>query len=265
MNKLSKLKSILSKYNSCLIAFSGGVDSTFLLKIASSVFPKDKILSVTANSATYPKEELIFAKQIAKQLGVRHKVINTLELNNKQFVANSSKRCYFCKKELFTKLKKLAKNNNLQAVFDASNVSDKSDFRPGSLAKKELGVFSPLEEANLTKDDIRILSRKLGLLTWDKPALACLASRIPYETKISEPILKRINKAEYFLRKMGFKQARVRDYNLFARIEVAKEDIPVIVCKRQRVIDKFKKLGYNYITVDLEGYRSGSMNEVIKR
>jgi uncharacterized protein len=264
MNKLSNLKKILSQYESCLIAFSGGVDSTLLLKVASQLFSKDKILSVTADSATYPKEELLFAKKIAKELGVRHKVIKTRELDNRNFLANPPKRCYFCKKELFRELKKIARKNSLKYIFDASNISDKSDYRPGNLAKKELGIISPLVEAALTKEDIRFLSRKIGLTTWNKPALACLASRIPYGQRITERLLKRVNKAELCLRGMGFKQVRVRDYSSFCRIEVPARDIPDLVRRRESIIDKLKKLGYNYITIDLEGYRCGSMNEVIK-
>ncbi|MCX5700577.1 MAG: ATP-dependent sacrificial sulfur transferase LarE [Candidatus Omnitrophica bacterium] len=263
--KLNKLKKLLSKYDSCLIAFSGGVDSAFLLKVASLVIPKNKILGVTANSPTYPKEELVFAKRIARSFGVRHKVISTRELNNKKFIANSTQRCYFCKKELFTQLWSIAQKNNIKYIFDASNASDKSDFRPGNEAKKELKVLSPLQKVDLNKDEIRKLSRKLGLITWDKPALACLASRIPYGRRISTIILERINKAETYLRTIGFDHVRVRDYENLCRIEVGKKGIPDLIDKRKSIIDKLKKLGYNYITIDLEGYRTGSMNEGLIR
>ncbi len=263
--KLARLKKILLESGSCLIAFSGGVDSAFLLKIASLALPKEKIIAVTANSATYPKEELLFAKKIARAFGVRHKIINTRELNDQRFVANPVNRCYFCKKELFTKLKQIARKNKLKFVFDASNISDKSDFRPGAKAKNESGARSPLQEAHFTKADIRGLSKKMGLITWDKPSLACLASRIPYGTPISKPALERINRAEVVLRGLGFGQSRVRHYNGLCRIEVPKKDISGLINRAQSLIDKFKKLGYNYITVDLEGYRTGSLNEVIKR
>jgi len=264
-NKLSKLKRILLKCNSCLIAFSGGSDSTFLLKVASSILPKSKILSVTANSATYPKSELLFAREICRKIGVRHEVIHTQELSNKKFISNTRMRCYFCKKELFSRLISIARKNNIKYVLDASNDSDKTDFRPGAKAKLEAGVRSPLEEAGITKNDIRALSRKLGLVTWDKPAQACLASRIPYGVRISIPILKRVNKAEAAVRKLRFKQVRVRHYNGLCRIEVAKEEIPRLIMKSQAIVDKLKKLGYNYVTLDLEGYRIGSLNEVIKK
>jgi len=263
--KLARLKKIIAKYNSCLVAFSGGMDSTFLLKVAQDVLPKDKVLAVTANSPTYPKEELFLAKGIACHLGVRHKIITTYELKDKKFVSNPVNRCYFCKYELFTKLKRIARKFKLNFVVDASSLSDKFDFRPGSIAKRELKIRSPLIEANFTKEDIRKLSRAFGLSTWDKPSLACLASRIPYGTEISKKLLIRINKGEVYLRKMGFKQVRLRHYNGSCRIEVFKDDIARLVSKRNQVIDKLKKLGYNYVTVDLEGYRTGSMNEVIKK
>ncbi len=248
-----------------MIAFSGGTDSTFLLKIASLVLPKEKVIAVTANSATYPEGELISAKKIAGAFGAKHKIINTSELNDKKFKSNTPKRCYFCKKELFTKLKNIAREDKLSFVFDASNISDMSDFRPGTKAKKELGIRSPLQEAGFTKADIRILSKKLGLSTWNKPAQACLASRIPYGMNISEPALVRINRAENVLRGLNFSQIRVRHYNGLCRIEVPKNEIPGLINKGQCIIDKLKKLGYNYITVDLEGYRTGSLNEVIKK
>jgi len=261
--KLTRLKKIIARLGSVLVAFSGGVDSVFLLKVASLVLPKDKILAATAHSATYPKEELLFSKKIAKALGIRHKVIQTYELENKRFVSNSFNRCYFCKKELFSRLKDIAKVKKLNFVVDASNVSDQRDFRPGNKAKKEGKIRSPLEEAGLTKEDIRILSKKLGLITWNKPTMACLASRIPYGIKISSNILARINKAEGFLRRLGFKEVRSRHYNGLCRIEVSRDDIPKLISKRSAIVGRLKRCGYNYITVDLEGYRTGSMNELL--
>jgi len=251
--------------DSILVAFSGGVDSTFLLKIAAIVLPKNKILAVTASSPTYPKEELLSSQGIAKAFGVKHKIIRTRELKDKRFILNSIKRCYFCKRELFLQLTSIAKKNHLHFVADASNVSDKLDFRPGSKAKRELRIRSPLQEAGLNKDDIRRLSKRLGLVTWDKPSLACLASRIPYGTEISEPLLRRINKGEAFLRELRFKEVRLRHYNGLCRIEVLKSDISRLIRKRSQIVDRLKKIGYNYVTIDLEGYRTGSMNEVIKK
>jgi len=265
VDKLPRLKNIIRRYGSCVIAFSGGVDSTLLLKVASLVLPKDKILAVTATSATYPKEELFFSKTQAKEIGVRHKIIATAEVKDKRFTSNPLDRCYICKKELFNKLKIIARNFRYDFVLDATNASDKADFRPGNKALQELKIRSPLKEAGLSKDDIRALSRRFGLVTWDKPSLACLASRIPYGTKITPSLLSRINQAEEYLRSFGFKQARLRHYNNLCRIEVLKRDIPRLLARRNQIVDKLKSLGYNYVTVDLEGYRTGSMNEVIGR
>lgn len=247
---------------SVVIAYSGGVDSTFLLKVASDVLG-DKVLAVTAVSPTYTQEELIFAKNMTQALGIRHKLIQTYEFKDRRFTSNPVNRCYFCKKELFVQLKDIAKVNKINFVADASNLSDKKDFRPGSLAKEELKVRSPLQEAGLYKEDIRRLSKRLVLKTWDKPSLACLASRIPYGVKISQALLDRINKAESYLRELGFKQVRLRHYNGLCRIEVFKEDISRLISKRQQIVEKIKRLGYRYVTLDLEGYRTGSMNPAL--
>jgi len=263
--KLAKLKEIISGYGSCVVAFSGGVDSTLLLKIASAVLPREKLLAVTANSPTYPKEELLFSKGMARRLGIRHKVIRTQELKDKRFIPNPPNRCYFCKYELFSRLKSIATKHNLNFVADASSVSDKLDFRPGSIAIRELKIRSPLSEAGFTKGDIRSLSRSFGLETWDKPSLACLASRIPYGTRISLGLLNRIHKAENYLRKNGFRQVRLRHYNGLCRIEVPESEIQRLINKRSRVTNRLKQLGYNFVTVDLEGYRTGSMNAALSR
>ena len=263
--KLSRLKKIIKNYGSCLIAFSGGVDSVFLLKIASSVLPLDKILAVTATSPIYPKEELLFSKKIARSFGVRHKIIVTSELRNRKFFSNKVKRCYYCKEMLFSKLQDMAKESKLNFVLDASNLSDRSDFRPGNIAKIKLNVRSPLQEAKLTKQDLRNLSKTLRLVTWDKPSFACLASRIPYGIKITSAVLSRINQAEKYIRGLGIRQVRLRHYGQTCRIETEVKDMAILVSKRNQLVDKLKKLGYNYVTVDLEGYRTGSLNEVIKR
>lgn len=262
MNKLEKLKTILKKMDSVLIAYSGGLDSTLLLKVAQNVLG-DKVLAVTADSATYPAEELDFSKKMARKFGVKHKIIRTRELKDERFISNPVNRCYFCKLELFRRLKDIARKDKFNFVVDASNISDLKDFRPGAVAKKELKVRSPLEEAGFTKGDIRRFSKILRLPTAEKPSLACLASRIPYGTKISPLLLSRINRAENFLRKQGFTQVRLRHYNGLCRIEVLKSDIPRIINKRVQILDKMKELGYNYVTIDLEGYRTGSMNPAL--
>ncbi|MCM8801619.1 MAG: ATP-dependent sacrificial sulfur transferase LarE [Candidatus Omnitrophica bacterium] len=262
--KYLRLKEILKKMDSVLIAFSGGLDSTFLLKVASMVLHNDKILAVTAKSPIYPKREICFSKKITRRLKIRHKIIRTEELKDKRFTANTFKRCYFCKLELFKKLKEIAKKNHLNFVIEASNLSDEKDFRPGNKAKKVFKIHSPLKEVGFTKEDIRKLSKRLGLITWNKPSLACLASRIPYGIKITRSLLKRIEKAEDYLRSLGFSQVRLRHYDGLCRIEVFKKDIPKVISKKELIITRLKRLGYNYITLDLEGYRTGSLNEIIK-
>lgn len=261
--KLRRLEKIISNMGSLVVAFSGGLDSTFLLKVAGDTLPKEKVLAVTADSKTYPREELLFSKRMARLLGARHKIIRTKEFEDKNFISNTLYRCYFCKRELFSRLKDIAARHKLAMVVDASTLSDKKDFRPGNKAKEEFGVRSPLIEARITKEDVRTLSRELGLRTWDKPSLACLASRLPYGTRIDLKVLARIERAEKYLRTLGFHQVRLRHYDGLCRIEVEKEAVSRLLSKRNLVVEKLKKLGYNYVTVDLEGYRTGSMNEAI--
>lgn len=265
-NKLSRLKKILLELNSVLIAFSGGLDSTFLLKIAKSVL-EDNVLAVTAYSTTYPKKELEEAKKIAKDFKTRFLIIQTNELKNKNFIKNPHNRCYFCKHELFSNLNRIAKKNKIKHIVDGSNLDDLADIRPGTKAKKKFKVRSPLQEAGLTKSEIRILSKQYRLKTWSKPNLACLASRFPYGDSINKKDLIKIDKAEEFLRTLGFKQVRVRHYNNLCRIELENKEIKRLIgaCLGDKVVAKFKELGYTYITLDLEGYRVGSMNLVLPR
>lgn len=267
-SKLNKLKNILQNMKSILLAYSGGVDSTFLLKIAKETIG-DNVLAVTAKSETYPEREYKQAKKIAQKLKVKHMIINTNELSNPHFIVNPLNRCYYCKKELFTKLQQIASEKGINYIVDGTNCDDDNDFRPGTYAIRELGVRSPLKEAGLTKKEIRLLSCKMHLPTWNKPPFACLASRLPYGDKITLQKLKMINKAEDYMYNLGFKQVRVRHYdctkqnnNIIARIEVCSKDIKRLtsINLRNKIVSKLKKIGYRYITLDLQGYRTGSMN-----
>jgi uncharacterized protein len=247
-----------------MVAFSGGVDSTLLLKVAADVLGR-RVASVTASSPTYPGREIRAARALARKLGVRHEVIATSEMDNPEFTANPPLRCYHCKKELMEKVSAMASERGLAYVVDGQNADDVSDFRPGARAAAELGVRSPLREAGLTKADIRSLSKKLGLPTWDRPSLACLASRFPYDTPITPEALGRVEKAEDALRRLGFGQLRVRHHDSIARIEVPAADFARLISPgiRGRIEKDLKKLGYLYVAMDLGGYRTGSMNEAL--
>ncbi|NOX98039.1 MAG: ATP-dependent sacrificial sulfur transferase LarE [Nitrospirae bacterium] len=263
--KLKNLEKILKEMQSILIAFSGGVDSTFLVKVAHDILGKE-VLAVTAQSPSYPDSELQEARELAHKIGIEHLIIDSEELDNEDFAKNPPRRCYFCKKELFSKLVSLAGEKEIRWVADATNSDDEDDFRPGREAAKELKIRSPLLEAELDKNDIRRLSKELGLSTWDKPAYACLASRFPYGERITEEKLDKVDKAEAFLKNLGFRQLRLRHHDSLARIEVNKEDIPALLDekRRKKIIAYLKNLGYRYITLDLQGYRTGSMNETLK-
>ncbi len=248
-----------------MIAYSGGVDSTFLLKVAKDILGH-RVLAVTATSLTYPAHELGEAKKLARILKVEHIMIKTDEISNHRFTSNADDRCYWCKKELFLKLLSLAKKYKLKYVLDGSNHDDLKDFRPGMKASLQLGVRSPLQEAGFSKAEIRRLSKKFNLPTWDKPSFACLASRFPYQMRITRKNILRVDKAESLLRKLGLRQVRVRHHGTIARIEVEIKQMPKLLegKLRKQILSRFKKLGYAYISVDLEGYRTGSMNEVLK-
>lgn len=264
---MDRLKKILRKLGRIVIAFSGGVDSTFLVKAAKETLGGGNVLAVTAASETYPSSELKDARRLAKKIGVRHIVIRTGEFYDPRFKNNSPQRCYYCKKELFKEIAKVAVREGFKYIADASNYDDRKDYRPGSRAAKEKGIVSPLKAARLTKDDIRRYSKELGLPTWDKPSYACLASRIPYYDKITVRKLKMIGRAEDILRRCGFSQVRVRCHGDIARIEVDPREIGKFSkgTAASGIARRLKKLGFKYVTVDLRGYRTGSMNETLKR
>jgi uncharacterized protein len=262
--KLKQLQQMLKDFKSCVIAYSGGVDSTFLIKVAYDTLGKNA-LAVTATSSTYPKRELQDAKRYAHKIGIPHVIIHSEELEIPKFSDNPPERCYYCKKELFRKIQKIAKEHHLNAVLDGSNADDRFDYRPGATARKELGIKSPLKDVGLTKQEIRGLSHTMHLESAEKPAFACLASRFPYGVKITNERLKQVESAEEFLFCLGIKQCRVRYHNHIARIEVATNDFQTILIHAQQIIKRFKKLGFTYITLDLEGYRTGSLNEVLKK
>lgn len=257
--KLNELKTILKGTDGVVIAFSGGVDSTFLLQVAWEVLG-NKAIAVTAHSETYPRRELEEARQFTGSHGIKHIVIETLELEIEGFADNPPDRCYYCKHELFSKLTKIAEENGLKYVLDGSNYDDRNDHRPGMRAARQLGVLSPLKEVGLTKDEIRELSKEYGLSTWDKPSFACLSSRFPYGKRITPEKLAVIGEAEDFIRDLGFRELRVRHHDSIARIEVAKADLINIVAYADQITEKLKALGFLYVTLELSGYKTGSMN-----
>lgn len=258
---LDKLKDVLAEMERVVVAYSGGVDSTFLLRVATEVLG-DNAVGVIGESESVPASELEAAQRLAAEFGAGVDVLRTNELADSRYAQNPENRCYYCKTELFSKLRAYADQRGIPWVVDGCNKDDEGDWRPGMQAARELGVRSPLREAGLTKAMIRELSRELGLPTWDKPAAACLASRIPYGTPITAAALAMVEKSEEVLKRLGFRQVRVRHHTEIARLELAADELAKALEEpvRREIVERLQEIGYRFVTVDLQGYRQGSFN-----
>jgi uncharacterized protein len=261
-HKMQSIAKALAEKGSVLVAFSGGVDSSVLAALAYRALGNNSI-AATADSQTLAPGELECAKMVAKEIGIRHVVISYDELNEPEFAKNPADRCYYCKKGLLRELKKLAALHGIDTIIEGTNISDLKAHRPGHRAVVEESVYNPFVDFKVTKEEIREMARKLGLSVADKPSMACLSSRFPYGQAITPEGLKRVGAAEDFLRKKGFEVARVRDHGGIARIEIMPEDMPRVLEMRKDVAVEFKRLGFSYVTLDIMGFRSGSMDEVL--
>jgi len=262
--KRERLASIINGFDSLIVAFSGGVDSAFLLAIAHKLLKKN-VVAISATSPIQPSRETEYSKKFADNLGIKHILFKSREINNPGFMANRKDRCYICKKLLFEDILKIATDMGITHIAHGANLDDLDDFRPGLSAAKELGVIAPLIDAGLSKNDIRSLSKDMNLSTWDKPPMACFATRIPYGTPLTQKVLSMIEQAENTIIDLGFKTCRVRCHGKVARIEIASVDFEKILNKKIRLVinNKLKALGFSYVALDMEGYVGGSMNIMI--
>ena len=263
--RLGELKRIVAPYGSALVAFSGGVDSSLALAVAARALPKESVLAVTSNNETYLPSELEGAEALARSLGVEHLVVNTRELDDPNYASNPTNRCYFCKSTLYSDFARLASEKGYACVVDGANKDDEGDYRPGRRAAKELGVVSPLSVAGVSKVEVRGLAKYLGLRSWDKPALACLSSRFPYGQEITPEKLAQVARAEEFLRSRGYQQVRVRHHGEIARLEGGPQEMERAFAEREEISSELKDAGFLYVTLDLSGYVSGSLNAALKQ
>jgi len=260
--KYLSLKNAIKEKKSLVIAFSGGVDSSLLALLGYEIL-KSQAIAVTIDSEVFPSSELENAKKVAKEIGISHKIIKHSDFSNKQFVENSKLRCYYCKKEELSVLKKFAAEKDFETIAYGANYSDLNDYRPGINAVKEEGFWLPFIEEKISKEEIRVIAKELNLSVWNKPSMACLASRIQYNDVITKEKLNMIENAEKFLNDYGFSQVRVRLHGNVARIEVLKDEITKLLKIEKEIIKKFKEIGFDFVTIDMEGYRTGSMNNII--
>jgi uncharacterized protein len=266
-NKLSKLNTFIIKCGKVMVAYSGGIDSSFVLKLCVEQIGKENVLAVTGASETFTEIELDNATDFAKSIGGEHAIVTTREIDNPDFRSNPPLRCYHCKKEFYSKLAELAKKRGFKYIFDGSNKDDLSDYRPGRKAAEEFGIISPLMKFGLTKKEVRELSKKMGIKIWDKPSNPCLASRVPYGEEITEKKLEMIFKAEKFLKDNGFINVRVRHHGKLARIEVPEKEIVKLLKEplKNAIISEFTSIGFTWVSIDIKGYRTGSLNEALEK
>jgi uncharacterized protein len=263
--RLGELEAVVAPHGSALVAFSGGVDSSLALAVTARALPKGRVLAVTSNNETYLPSELEGAKALARFLGVEHLVVNTRELDDPNYAKNPTNRCYFCKSTLYSDLTKIAEEKDYACIVDGANKDDEGDYRPGRKAAKELGVVSPLSVAGMGKAEVRELAKHLGLPTWDKPALACLSSRFPYGQEITTEKLAQVARAEEFMRRQGYKQVRVRHHGEIARLEVGPDELERAFREREGISAELRAAGFLYVTLDLAGYKPGSLNAALKQ